>query len=69
MMEDHAPKARETHTGLFTRLLRQYKVEAFLVYWPLGAKLLGAEKEFGDMLLLLPAAVLGQAHEHHDTFN
>ena len=58
MMEDHAAKPKETNTALFTRLIQEHHVEAFLVYWPLGAKLLGAEKEFGDLLRWLHDGIL-----------
>jgi hypothetical protein len=58
MMENHSTKLGETNTALFKRLVRENKIEAFVVYWPLGVKLLGAEKEFGDLLRWLDDGLL-----------
>lgn len=58
VMEDEPLGAGETNTALFTRLLRQHDVRHFLVYWPLGARLHGWEKEAGDLLRWLHDSVL-----------
>lgn len=47
VMEEWTGHPGETQTELFERILHEAPVRAFIVYWPLGAKLLGLEWELG----------------------
>lgn len=50
LMEDHEKEKGESNTALFTRIIKENDVRHFLVFWPIGARLLGLEKEAGDLL-------------------
>lgn len=49
-MEDWKQAKGENSTELFERILREASVGAFIVYWPLGAKLHGLDWEFGILV-------------------
>jgi hypothetical protein len=53
MMEMHASRSGETHTGLFQRLVRELPVERFLLYWPYGSQRAGLDVEIGFLLAKL----------------
>lgn len=50
MMELTTQRTGESNTDLFDRILDQSPVTAFIVYWPLGCKLLGVEWELGMLV-------------------
>lgn len=58
LMEDEDQLADEPNTAFFRRLVQQKKVQRFLVYWPLGARLHGWDVEAGALLQWLETGVL-----------
>lgn len=50
LMEEWKSAKGENSTELFERILREAGVGAFVVYWPLGAKLHGLDWEFGILV-------------------
>lgn len=48
-MEDKQARPGEPHTRRFFRIIQERYVQTFLVYWPLGARLHGLDKEFGHL--------------------
>ena len=50
MMERWPNRKGEPHSHKFDRILEEAPVSAFLIYWPLGAKLHGLEFELGMLV-------------------